>query len=146
MAGHQRLTSPAVAASYRLLLRAARRVFAGDTVALNAARAEARSQFEQHKNEEDADRIAQLCQDAKEAASFLEQSIIQGQTNEKSGNIDLKLEPRHTEATMERDGHEGGEDNPVQMHVITSDKGLIEAPKGSGIGGGSCGGERAKKK
>lgn len=134
--------------TYRILLRAARRVFRGDTHALMAARMEARNQFESNRHETNQDRIAQLCRDGEEAASFLEQSIIQGQQNDATGNIDLHLESRHTEATMERDGHTGGEDNPVQMHVITSDKGLIEAPEGKipnagcdGGGGGGAGGD-----
>lgn len=92
--------SSAALATYRQLLRVRGQAFRGDARALTAAQQEIRSKFEevrreaersivpracpnhyrrsQSRNERDPARVAALLQDARDAAQFLDDFVVQG--------------------------------------------------------------------
>ena len=64
--------------------------FRGDRPALHAARTEIRSHFEQSRDVSNADDIRVLCAEGRDAAQFLQQSVVQGKLNER-GNYGVLL-------------------------------------------------------
>lgn len=60
--------------------------FRGDTAALAASFAEARSHFQKHADVTDPSDISALCAEGRDAAQFLLSSVVQGKLNER-GNF-----------------------------------------------------------
>ncbi|RCV18075.1 hypothetical protein SETIT_3G271200v2 [Setaria italica] len=65
-------------AAYRLVLRAARRTFAGDRLMLQESAVEIRRRFEDHRGlAPGSDELARALEDAREAAFFIGHGIVQ---------------------------------------------------------------------
>ena len=79
--------------AYRALLRAQRRLFAGDLPARAAARAETRGRFLEQADAS-ADEVPTLVNDAYEASLFIQQNIAQTVLNER-GNYEMKATQDH---------------------------------------------------
>jgi hypothetical protein len=72
---------------YRRLLKAQRKLFAGDTFALSQGRQEIRSQFIQNGTVTDNATLETLLKGIAEAEDMLLHGIMQGKLNEQSGNF-----------------------------------------------------------
>ncbi|KAL9261639.1 Mitochondrial zinc maintenance protein 1, mitochondrial-like protein [Drosera capensis] len=71
--------------AYREVLRATRKSFAGDTKMLKASAIEARTKFEENRHVESESEIGRLLEDAREAARFIENMIVQARLNDRGG-------------------------------------------------------------
>ncbi|RCV18074.1 hypothetical protein SEVIR_3G277800v4 [Setaria viridis] len=88
-------------AAYRLVLRAARRTFAGDRLMLQESAVEIRRRFEDHRGlAPGSDELARALEDAREAAFFIGHGIVQA-TRGPSGSFVVKPESAHAGATLE---------------------------------------------
>ncbi|KAK8457969.1 hypothetical protein SEVIR_3G277800v4 [Setaria viridis] len=75
-------------AAYRLVLRAARRTFAGDRLMLQESAVEIRRRFEDHRGlAPGSDELARALEDAREAAFFIGHGIVQA-TRGPSGSFE----------------------------------------------------------
>uniref|UniRef100_K3ZAW1 Complex 1 LYR protein domain-containing protein n=1 Tax=Setaria italica TaxID=4555 RepID=K3ZAW1_SETIT len=78
-------------AAYRLVLRAARRTFAGDRLMLQESAVEIRRRFEDHRGlAPGSDELARALEDAREAAFFIGHGIVQA-TRGPSGSFGLMM-------------------------------------------------------
>ncbi|KAK1437229.1 hypothetical protein QVD17_03018 [Tagetes erecta] len=93
------LSSEAVTA-YRSLLRATRKSFAGDTVMLQGSAAEVRKKFEENRNVTSEPEIRKLLDEAREAADFISNMIVQAKLNSRGG-YEVKASKDHAGATLE---------------------------------------------
>ncbi|XP_076940721.1 mitochondrial zinc maintenance protein 1, mitochondrial-like [Bidens hawaiensis] len=99
MAAKGLLSGESVAA-YRTLLRATRKSFAGDTVMLNGSAAEVRKKFEENRHVTSEPEIRKLLDEAREAADFISNMIVQAKLNSRGG-YDVKPSKDHAGATLE---------------------------------------------
>ncbi|GAB2234416.1 hypothetical protein Drorol1_Dr00003668 [Drosera rotundifolia] len=86
--------------AYREVLRATRKSFAGDTQMLKASAIEARTKFEENRHVESESEIGRLLEDAREAARFIENMIVQARLNDRGG-YEVKPGIEHAGATLE---------------------------------------------
>lgn len=71
--------------AYRALLRATRKSFAGDTPMLKGSAAEVRKKFEENRHVTSDVEIQRLLEEAREAALFITQMIVQAKLNSRGG-------------------------------------------------------------
>lgn len=79
MVGGEALTA------YRVLLRATRKSFAGDTFMLNASAVEVRKKFDANRHVTSEPEIQRLLEEAREASHFISTMIVQAKLNERGG-------------------------------------------------------------
>ncbi|KAH9314036.1 hypothetical protein KI387_022663, partial [Taxus chinensis] len=72
-----------VIAVYRALMRARKKSFAGDDIMLTQSAKEIRSKFEENRSVSSATDIQKLVKDAKEAADFLLNMVVQARLTER---------------------------------------------------------------
>lgn len=70
-----------VVRAYRMLLRATRKTFAGDTLMLRESAAEIRSKFEANRHVNSETEVRKLLDDATEASDFISTMIVQAKLN-----------------------------------------------------------------
>jgi complex III assembly factor LYRM7 len=127
-----------VAASFRALLRAVAETFRGDAQALRTCRAEARKQFRAHASERDGARIARLVEDARDAAHFLRESVVQAQLNAQ-GNYAMQLKPQPGSGGV-GGGGSSASGSPIAVQPAGSAAaGAANAAGGEEGGGAGCG-------
>ncbi|KAI3516845.1 hypothetical protein L1887_15929 [Cichorium endivia] len=71
--------------TYRGLLRATRKSFAGDTVMLEGSAAEVRKKFEENRHVTSEPEIQKLLDEAREASDFISNMIVQAKLNSHGG-------------------------------------------------------------
>ncbi|XP_075509498.1 mitochondrial zinc maintenance protein 1, mitochondrial [Primulina tabacum] len=86
--------------AYRVVLRATRRTFAGDTLMLRESAAEVRKKFEENRNVTSAADLQRLLEEAREASHFISNMIVQAKLNDRGG-YEVKPEKDHAGATLE---------------------------------------------
>ncbi|ONH93925.1 hypothetical protein PRUPE_8G261100 [Prunus persica] len=86
--------------AYRALLRATRKSFAGDTPMLKGSAAEVRKKFEENRHVTSDVEIQRLLEEAREAALFITQMIVQAKLNSRGG-YEVKADKDHAGATLE---------------------------------------------
>ena len=84
---------------YRQLLRASRKLFAGDAHALAAAHTELRNQFVANAHATGAELDAAL-QGVDEAVEMLTMNFVQGELNDR-GNYEVTIEERHANSEVD---------------------------------------------
>jgi hypothetical protein len=78
--------------AYLNLLRASSALFHGDTHALGAARFTLRQAFEERRGERDAARAADMLSEAREAAEFMRNNLVQAKRTPR-GTYAVELKP-----------------------------------------------------
>ncbi|XP_073292143.1 mitochondrial zinc maintenance protein 1, mitochondrial [Primulina huaijiensis] len=86
--------------AYRVVLRATRRTFAGDTLMLRESAAEVRKKFEENRHVTSAADLQRLLEEAREASHFISNMIVQAKLNDRGG-YEVKPEKDHAGATLE---------------------------------------------
>ncbi|GLJ13689.1 hypothetical protein SUGI_0218260 [Cryptomeria japonica] len=89
-----------VISAYRALLRARKTSFSGDDIMLTQSAKEIRSKFEENRSVSSLTDIQKLVQEAREAADFLLNMVVQARLTER-GTYELKLDKAHEGATLE---------------------------------------------
>ncbi|XP_042516963.1 mitochondrial zinc maintenance protein 1, mitochondrial-like [Macadamia integrifolia] len=87
--------------AYRVLLRATRKSFAGDTLMLNESAIEVRKKFEENRNVKSEAEIKKLLDDARDASDFITNMIVQAKLNPSGGGYAIKPGKEHAGATLE---------------------------------------------
>ncbi|KAJ7949680.1 mitochondrial zinc maintenance protein 1, mitochondrial-like [Quillaja saponaria] len=87
--------------AYRVLLRATRKTFAGDTLMLKGSALEVRKKFEENRHVNSETEIRKLLEEAKEASHFITAMIVQAKLNSDSGGYEVKPSKEHAGATLE---------------------------------------------
>ncbi|XP_072975778.1 uncharacterized protein [Typha angustifolia] len=86
--------------SYRALLRATRRTFAGDAMMMTESAKEIRRRFEENRHVAAAEEVRRLVDEAREASHFISHMIVQAQRSD-SGGFVVKPSKEHAGATLE---------------------------------------------
>ncbi|XP_059659556.1 mitochondrial zinc maintenance protein 1, mitochondrial [Cornus florida] len=86
--------------AYRVLLRATRRTFAGDSLMLTQSAAEVRKKFEENRGVTSETEIQRLLEEAREASHFISNMIVQAKLNSRGG-YEVKPGQEHVGATLE---------------------------------------------
>uniref|UniRef100_A0A5B7B0E9 Complex 1 LYR protein domain-containing protein n=1 Tax=Davidia involucrata TaxID=16924 RepID=A0A5B7B0E9_DAVIN len=86
--------------TYRALLRATRRTFAGDSLMLTESAVEVRRKFEENRHVASETEIQRLLGEAREASHFISNMIVQAKLNSRGG---YQVQPgkEHAGATLE---------------------------------------------
>ncbi|KAK1385149.1 mitochondrial zinc maintenance protein 1, mitochondrial [Heracleum sosnowskyi] len=86
--------------AYRAILRATRKSFKGDDLMLRESAKEVRKNFEENRFVNSAPEIQTLLNNAREAADFISNMIVQAKPNDR-GTYEVKPSTEHAGATLE---------------------------------------------
>ena len=91
--------------SFRRLMRARQKLFAGDSYALMSSRLELRKEFLKNKNANGKE-LEELLMGVNEVEDMMLHGILQGKVDEVSNTVQVRVMPEHT--TKEGKDTEGG--------------------------------------
>ncbi|KAK8961101.1 hypothetical protein KSP40_PGU008006 [Platanthera guangdongensis] len=89
-----------VRAVYRVLLRAARKTFDGDTLMLSQSASEIRRRFEENRAVSSAAEVKRLVEEGRDASDFISHMIVQAKPSS-SGGFVMRPGKEHAGATFE---------------------------------------------
>ncbi|KAG5251835.1 complex family protein [Salix suchowensis] len=98
--GREMVRGGEVLSAYRVLLRATRKSFAGDSLMLKGSASEVRKKFEENRDVSSEPEIQKLLEEAREASHFISNMIVQAKINDRGG-YEVKPDKDHAGATLE---------------------------------------------
>lgn len=75
--------------AYRVVLKATRKAFAGDTLMLRESAVEVRKKFEENRHVTSPADLSRLLEEAREASHFISNMLVQAKLNERTGGYGM---------------------------------------------------------